>query len=102
MKLVEIYRPGQNLEYFEFEYNDWDSDPSWDYDQHDANPVVVFRGAVSKTRDMYGTGDSPTGYEVEELQASYKHNGKQIPLDHFDQRLLDRIEDRAIDQVQRG
>lgn len=102
MRINEIYGRGITRDEFEVEYDDWDTDPNWDYEGTDSYPVVVFRGTVSITPDMYSTGDSPTGYEVESIRAFYKHDGKEIPIKTFSPKLLDYIEDQAIDQVQRG
>lgn len=68
----------------------------FDYDTDDKyNTRWTIYAEIIETKDTYGTGDSPTGYECEILRVS---NGLyDEDLEHFDRRQLDYLEEMAIE-----
>lgn len=99
MKFNEVFEGINDIEKIPFEYEiEWQDDPTWDFETQ-PTPIVVFKGYVYITPDVYGTGDSPTEYSVEFTDAMYKNTKQSIPFNRFDEKFLDFVEQKIIDKV---
>lgn len=99
MKANQLFEQLNDIKKIPFEYEvEWENDPSWDPETQPV-PVVVFRGYVYETPDVYATGDSPTEHSVEFTSASYKDTKQLIPFNRFNRKFLDFVEEKAIESI---
>jgi hypothetical protein len=96
--ILESYRrPGRNEHPFtvelEHEYVDEAGDTQY--------IMVNVSGAVTITPDAFSTGDSPTDYDVEVVEAT-DAAGKPFPVNQLSPKEIEWVEDKAISQVTRN
>ena len=98
MKVKELFEQrGFNGFDFSVEYELEYTTPEGDVDYK----MVEVTGTVTETKDAYGTGDSPTDYEVNVETITDKETGQSIPEKAISSDGWEWIENQAIESVNR-
>lgn len=92
MKLQEIYQYNKTIPF------ELDVELERQADEYSTIPVTV-SGIVRLTPDPYGTGDSPTDYEVDVKEVIDKNTGKAIDVNSLSDSEYEFIENKAVDSI---
>lgn len=98
MKVKDLFESRGGITTFDFgiEYELEYTTPEGEIDYK----MVNVSGTVTETTDMYGTGDSPTDYEVNVTSVVDAETGEAIPEAAISKENWAKIEQRAIDSVE--
>lgn len=94
MKLKHIFERREQHIPVEVKYEHPEENKDGDVEYHD----VIFYLDVMVTPDAYGTGDSPTDYEVNIIKAYYEDGKKPFNWKSLSKKEMKWIKDKAVEQ----